>query len=51
MQSSIQYKWKCKYKDFIKETYNHRYSLDKIATNKKDKTKNKNSNVLIITNF
>ena len=39
------------YKDFIKETYNHKYSLGKIATNKKDKTKNKNSNVLIITNF
>ena len=39
------------YKDFIKETYNHRYSLGKIATNKKDKTQNKNSNVLIITNF
>ena len=29
------------YKDFIKKTYNHRYSLGKIATNKKDKTKNK----------
>jgi hypothetical protein len=27
-----------RYRDFIKETYNHKYSLGKIATNKKDKT-------------
>ena len=39
------------YRDFIKETYNHKYSLGIIATNKKDKTKKKNSNVLIIANF
>jgi site-specific DNA-adenine methylase len=39
------------YRDYIKETYNHKYSLGKIATTKINKTRCKNSNVLIITNF